>query len=631
MDLAKHAKMDQVGYPPRKKVFNPKHSASYIAKRQREMMLASTDRDLSGSEHTQSSELSPSDDMATIETAESLIGPSSSDGFQLEQKRSREIIEGTGSSASMISICVILSRITGFARTWAMAFALGATALSSSYQVANNLPNMLYELVMGGMLVTAFLPIYVSVKRKLGDEHSNEYASNLLTLVVLILGIVSIIGMVFPQTIIYTQSFYSDQDTMGTAILLFQFFAIQTVFYGGSSIFSGLLNANRDYLWSSIAPVFNNLVVISTFIAYAFVAPTHPMEALYIIAIGNPLGVFVQMAIQIPALKRNGIRLKLRVDLRDPYLIDTLKLGIPAALVMVFSFITVSVMNAASYAFADNGPSIIIYARLWYTLPYSFLAIPITTELFTELSHMEAIGDEEGEIVAISSGISQIMFLLIPFMLYLIVFSTPLVTIYHIGAFSSNDIGIIAGYLCALALALPFYGVNAYLQKIFSSIRHMGIFAIIIGFASVVQIVLTMGAVFLFDNGYSFSFPTTIPITIESIAIASAIFYVISDAISLIYLKAHFGHIGFLRIFISTILGIVLGALGALGGYGVLVLLQTFIAPLSGSIWQALGYVVLSGIVSLIITFGLAAIFKVKEASLINSMVSKVFRRLIHR
>lgn len=63
-----------------------------------------------------------------------------------------------GRSAGLMTILTIVSRVTGFIRTWAMAAAIGMSLLSSSYQVANNLPNMLYELVMGGMLVTAFLP-----------------------------------------------------------------------------------------------------------------------------------------------------------------------------------------------------------------------------------------------------------------------------------------------------------------------------------------------------------------------------------------------------------------------------------------------------------------------------------------
>ena len=214
--------------------------------------------------------------------------------------------ESVGASAALISICVIISRITGFARTWAMAFALGSTFVSSSYQVANNLPNMLYELVMGGMLITAFLPVYLSVKKQLGDRRGNEYASNLLTIVVVLLAIVSVLCMVFAGQIIYTQSFYSNQDEMALAVFFFQFFSIQIVFYGASSIVSGLLNANREYFWSSFAPVFNNLIVIASFILYAVIAQTDQNLAFLAIAIGNPLGVFVQMAFQIPALEEGG-------------------------------------------------------------------------------------------------------------------------------------------------------------------------------------------------------------------------------------------------------------------------------------------------------------------------------------
>lgn len=190
-----------------------------------------------------------------------------------------------------------------------LAFALGSTLLSSSYQVANNLPNQLYELVCGGMI-----GCYRFAGIRFGEEEARAacgcwYASNLLTLVVL-LGAVSLLCMLFPSAVIYTQSFYSDQSQMATSVFFFQFFAIQIVFYGCSAIVSGLLNASRDYLWSSIAPVANNLIVIVTFLAYSFVVPHDPELALYIIAIGNPASVFIQMAIQLPALKRSGIRIR---------------------------------------------------------------------------------------------------------------------------------------------------------------------------------------------------------------------------------------------------------------------------------------------------------------------------------
>lgn len=531
-----------------------------------------------------------------------------------------EQVPSVAASASIISVCVAISRITGFARTWSMAFALGATFLSSSYQVANNLPNQLYELVMGGMLVTAFLPVYLSVKKRSGERAGNEYASNLLTLVIVGLAVVAAICMAFPQAIVYTQSFMTDQATMGTAVLLFQFFAIQTVFYGASTILSGLLNANREYLWSSAAPIFNNIIVIATFIAYALIAPVHPEAALYVIAIGNPAGVLVQVLIQIPALKKCGIRLRPRISLSDPALKETLKLGLPAIAITVFSFVTVSVMNAASYAFADNGPSVIAYARLWYTLPYSFLAIPITTAMFTELSDMHSDGNLQGVMRGVQTGTSQILFLLAPFMLYLIVFAEPLVTLYHTGAFTADRIGQIAGFLAALALALPFYGVLAYLQKAFSALRCLGVFAWLNVVASVIQVALTMGAAWGFQAGY--------PIPLESIAWASAAYYLVVDVLGLIYLKVRFGGFSLLALFRSLFVGLVLGALGAVGGAAVLFGSSFVFGPDQTQIWVALLCVVAGGIVALAITFGIALAAKLPEAALVAQFANALKRRI---
>ncbi len=529
-------------------------------------------------------------------------------------------LDTVGASAGVMSACVLLSRITGFARTWAMAYALGSTFLSSSYQVANNLPNMLYELVMAGMLVTAFLPVYLSVKKKLGTEAGNDYASNLLTLVTLILGLVTAFSMAFPQFIVYTQTFYSDQSTMGTAVFLFQFFAVQTVFYGASSIMSGLLNANRNYFWSTIAPVANNVIVITTFVLYALIAPHNQQAALYVIAVGNPLGVAAQMVIQMPALKRNGIRLRAHINLRDPALRDTIALGAPTIIVMACSFATVSVMNAASYCFAEDGPSIIAYARLWYALPYSLLAIPITTALFTELTHLHEDGDRKGFIDAVANGTSAIMFLLVPFALYLAVFSQPLVTLYHFGAFTMENVAQIAAFLCGLAAALPFYGVSSYLQKVFSSLRKMGVYAAASVVGSVVQVALTALFVVALDGGAHLS--------VVCVAWASAIFYLVENAVSFIYLKHEFGHVGMGRIAWASAMGLLLGGAGALAGFGMLQACSLLFGALDGSIPQAFAYLVVGGTTSLAVTFGLAVKLHVEEASFITDPIGKVVAKI---
>lgn len=525
--------------------------------------------------------------------------------------------ESVGSSAALISACVMISRVLGFVRTWVMAFALGSTLLASSYQVANNLPAQLYELVIGGMIVTAFLPVYLSVKKKLGHEASNEYASNLLTIVVILLGAVSAFCIAFPSLLIYTQSFYSDQAEMAQSVFFFQFFAIQIVFSGATAIISGLLNANRDYLWSSIAPAANNVVVIATFLLYAAIAPQNPDMALYIIAIGNPLGVFIALAMQLPALKRNGIRLRPRINFRDPALRETLGIGIPAVFVMVCSFIVVSVQNAAAYSFADNGPSILLYARQWFTLPYAFLAVPITTAMFTELSDMQAEGDIDGVKRGIVGGTNQILFFMIPFALYLMVFSLPLVSLFHAGAFTMDSIFPIASYMSVLALALPVYGINTYLQKIFSSLRRMGVFAAFNFVAGAAQIALTM-----FGAAHADQMP------IEIIAVAEVLFYVIADICLFVYLRIHLGAFGLGSIIKACVRGILFGGCGAAVGAGALLGLETFIAPLAGSIGQAVVYILVGGSLSLVATFGLALKLNVPEAAFLRSLTAKVARKL---
>lgn len=526
-----------------------------------------------------------------------------------------------GGSAALISFFVIISRITGFVRTWAMAFALGSTMLASSYQVANNLPNMLYEMVVGGMLVTAFLPVYMSVKSKLGERGGNEYASNLLSLTVIILGLVALVCTLFAPALIYTQSFMSDQGTMGDAIFFFRFFAMQIVFYGVSTIVSGLLNASRDYLWSSAAPIFNNVIVAATFILYAVVAPSDAELAKLIIAIGNPLGVFIQMAIQIPALKRNGIRIRPHVNLHDPALRETLSIGVPAVIVMVAGLIIVSVQNAAAYAYLDNGPSVISYARLWFTLPYAFLTVPITTTLFTEIADMQTRDDMEGFKRAVVSGSNQILFFMIPFMLYLIVFAEPLVTLYHIGAFTQENISQIAIYLIALATSLPVYGVNTYMQKTFSALRCMKQYAIMMVVSAAIQIAFI--AAFLTQAA------TISPMVgMASVAFSETVYYLVLDVACFVFLRARLGKLGLGSLARAVALSLVLGILGAGIGAGISWALQGTIAPSDGSIIHALIRIFCGGIVALVVTFGLAIKLRLPEASFLINAVGRFAGKL---
>ena len=511
-----------------------------------------------------------------------------------------------GRSAGLMTVLTIVSRVTGFIRTWAMAAAIGMSLLSSSYQVANNLPNMLYELVMGGMLVTAFLPVYMGVRREQGRDASNEYVGNLLGILLLLLGGISVLGTVFAPGFIWTQSFLSgDGGSMNTAAFMFRFFAIQILFYGLGSVFSGVLNAHRDYFWSTFAPVLNNVIVIASFMGFAPVSAQFGERAgIILIAAGTTFGVFVQMACQIPALGKHGVHPHIHIDFKDPALRQTITLGIPTLLATVCMFVSTSITNAAALVVQpETGPSVIAYARLWYTLPYALIAASLSTALYTELSHDAQEKDYDSVRTGISHGVAQMLFFLIPFALYLIVFARPLNMIYCAGKFDESGVALVSEFLVYLALSLPLYGVVVLMQKSFSALLDMKPYGRYCLYSAIGQ----AGSVLLFGVALGYGMP--------AIALSYVVDYVILVGCSLWWLRRRLHGLQVTSILHGGFFGLLLGGLGAAAGAGVLWALEHFVGALGGSILVTLGYVCVAGIVSLAVTFGLAVAFKMPEVS----------------
>ena len=560
----------------------------------------------------------PVDDAVLVDDPFALVDSLAAEGDPRLQEEAREELQDgeddmgssdystVGRSAGLMTALTIVSRVTGFIRTWAMAAAIGMSLLSSSYQVANNLPNMLYELVMGGMLVTAFLPVYMGVRREQGREASNEYVGNLLGILLLLLGGISVLGTVFAPGFIWTQSFLSgDGGSMDTAAFMFRFFAIQILFYGLGSVFSGVLNAHRDYFWSTFAPVLNNVIVIASFMGFAPVSAQFGEQAgIILIAAGTTLGVFVQMACQIPALGKHGVHPHIHIDFKDPALRQTIMLGIPTLLATVCMFVSTSITNAAALVVQpETGPSVIAYARLWYTLPYALIAASLSTALYTELSHDAQEKDYDSVRMGISRGVAQMLFFLIPFALYLIVFARPLNMIYCAGKFDESGVKLVSEFLVYLALSLPLYGVVVLMQKSFSALLDMKPYGRYCLYSAIGQ----AGSVLLFGVVLGCGMP--------AIALSYVVDYVILVGCSLWWLRRRLHGLQVKSILHGGFFGLLLGGLGAAAGAGVMWALEHFVGALGGSILITLGYVCVAGIVSLAVTFGLAIAFKMPEVS----------------
>lgn len=524
-------------------------------------------------------------------------------------------------SSNIVSILVIIGRITGFFRTSVQAWAIGALGLASAYTVANNLPNLLYELVMGGMLITSFLPVYMSVKSKRGKQAAADYASNLTSIVVLVMLVVLVLSLVFAAPIVWTQSAGATEGfDSELAIYFFRWFAIEVVLYALSSLVSGVLNAERDYFASNVAPILNNVITIAGFLIYGFLVNDLglPMgRAIVVLAIANPLGVAVQVLAQVPALMRHGVTLRPHINLHDPALGETLKIGLPTLVLMLISTPTAAVTSSCALSVTPAGASIAYYARVWYVLPFSIFAIPISVTMFTELSSSYMAGKLDTFKGYLASGIRKIVFTLIPMTLYLIVFAPYLVAVFTAGSFSGEAAQQTATYLQCLALALPFYGLSSYLQKACSSMIKMNFYMVATIVATVLQIAMCVGLTPMWG--------------LYVVPISSTFFYGSVVIVTLLYIRRELGSIGMKSIVATAVRAFMLGLLGSLVGILILVVLRRVVGPCQGVLLGAL-YCVVGGIPSVLVTFGLAYAQGISEAPFFDALFGRIARRLgIHR
>ena len=516
-------------------------------------------------------------------------------------------------NTALMSVATLGSRITGLARTWVMAFALGNTLITSAYSVANNMPNVIYDLVAGGMLGAAFIPVYLLQKERLARRGADYFANNMLNITAVVLGALSLIAALFAPAIIATQTFTVENtaEVNRQAIFFFRIFAIQVLFYGLGGIINGILNAERIYFLPALAPALNNVVVIVSFLAYIPLSRTDATLANTVLAVGTTAGVAVQAAVQIPALKRTGFRYRTFIDLRDPALVEALKIALPTALYIVGSLVAFSCRNAFSLWSGDEGPSVLVYAWMWFQLPYGVLAVSLSRTMFTEMSVDAAKEDWASLRGHVSSGINVTLLLIIPLAALMGVFSESIMQLFQAGRFTAEDVVEVSRVLTLWVIGLPCYSVWMYLYNVFASMRKFTRFA-----------VLNCAFVVLQCTLYALLCPADV-LGIAGVPISDVIFYTLGCIATLFMLTKMIGSLGLGATCWRAVRILAASAVGVAVAWALL----HFLPLGNGGMLQGLLQLVLYGTVSLVIIFGLCAAFRLPEMDQVKRLVKRLLRR----
>lgn len=311
-------------------------------------------------------------------------------------------------SSSTMAVGTILSRLTGFARSYVIVAAVGTGLLGDAYATAFTIPTVLYFLLIGGALNAVFIPQLVRHMKDDADQ-GLAYAQRLLTLVTIILVVISIVAVACAP---FIMRLYGISDAVPAQYDVAVAFARYTLpgilFYGIFVMFQQVLTSRESFAAPMFAPILNNIVVIATGIAFLYAVgfPTRAPEPDQItsseaalLGIGTLLGVVAQTVVLVPSLRRVGFRWRPRFDYRGAGLGRAGNLAAWTFLYVLVNQVSLLVIIriantvATDAALSDNaeaGYAAYQNAYLLFILPHGIATVSIATALLPRISRHAA-------------------------------------------------------------------------------------------------------------------------------------------------------------------------------------------------------------------------------------------------
>ena len=368
-------------------------------------------------------------------------------------------------NTAVMSVGTALSRVTGFLRLSAMAYALGIaeTRLADAYNIANITPNIIYELALGGILSSVFVPVFVEWLQSRGRDAAWDVARKVLGIAAVSLLIICVLGIVLAPWIIrlYTVGVPAGQRQVveDLASFFLRWFMPQIVFYGIGAVATGLLNAHRRFAVPMFAPILNNFIVIATFLTFA--AMSHPGQAVLatgpqklVLAVGTTLGVVVMTVALWPSLRRLGFRFRWRPGWIDEAVVRIAHLAKWVVVYVVanqLGYLVVLILAAR----VKGGFTAYAAAFILFQLPHAIFVVSVFTALLPAMSSRWVDGDRRAFRELLARGIRWTAVIVVPAALGYLVLAVPIVRLLlEHGAAGPTSTDLVAGILVFFSLGL---------------------------------------------------------------------------------------------------------------------------------------------------------------------------------
>jgi putative peptidoglycan lipid II flippase len=448
-------------------------------------------------------------------------------------------------ASGVMAIGTILSRITGFFRAILAVAVLGTALLADSYNVANTMPNILYNLLVGGALTAIFVPQLV---RSFSDEDGGHgFASRLVTTISGILLLLVLVGVIFAPALVrlYAPEFATTgfEKEFDIAVAFTRYCLPQIFFLGLFTMLGQVANARGSFAPLMWAPIANNLVVIVIFAGVLVMQKNLSVEnisdgQIQLLGWGTTLGIVVQALILIPVVKRSGIRLRPIFGVAGLGKSFSLA-GWTLVYVLISQIgylITVNVATSAAVRSAQAGITTGVgftpFTSAYYImlLPYSIVTISIVTALLPHLSKL-AIEKNVAEVKKqLIRAIRMCGVVTVPSSVAFLLFGSLMTEVLYFGI-SLEDSRYIGYVLSALSLGLVAFSINLILIRGFNAFEDTKTQVISILIINIISSALSYLFLATLENEF---------VTI-GLGVAFAISYIIGLFVTIALLRKHVG------------------------------------------------------------------------------------------
>jgi putative peptidoglycan lipid II flippase len=522
--------------------------------------------------------------------------------------------EGLVRSTAAMAVGTALSRITGFLRVAAMAFAIGVaeSRLADAYSVANNIPNIVYELILGGILTSVFVPVFVQQLASRSRSEAWRSAQAVLTVTFLVLLGVMVIGILTAPWVVRVYTIRVPPEARPAvqelATFFLRFFMPQILLYGMGAVAAGLLNAHRRFAVPMFAPILNNLIVIGTFVAFAVITAGTPTPTTItlgqklVLAVGTTAGVAAMTVALWPSLRSIGFRWRWAADPRNEAVRSLIRLSGWAVLYVAINqlglLVVIVLAGAQRGAYAAYQ-----IAFIFFQLPHAIFSVSIMTALLPSLSEDWVRKDRVDFRRDLARGIRASAFVVVPAAAGYLALADPIVRllIEH-GVATAASTELVAGILRFFALGLFQFSAFMLCLRAFYAMQDTRTPAMINLFAVGVNIAANLAL-----------FPA---FGVRGLAVGHAVAYTFAAVAALLLLRRRLGGLegrdlgkGMIRIVVAAALT------GAAAWGGARLISEAFGADTFFEQMAEVGVGVLAG---LIIFVGAAVLFRMEEFELVK-------------